>query len=137
MNIENLNIDIIQIKDYWLKSSDKDFLTMNNLYDTKDYNWSLFLGHLVIEKLLKCLYIHKLKQLPPFTHNLLRLAEMCEINLNIEINEILATLTTFNINSRYDDYRDSFYYKCTKEFTEIWLKKIKEFREWIKTMLTE
>lgn len=34
MNIEKLNIDIIQIKDYWLKSSDKDFLTMNNLYDT-------------------------------------------------------------------------------------------------------
>ena len=93
--------------------------------------------HLVIEKLLKCLYIYKKNQLPPFTQNLLRLAEMCEIDLNIEINEFLATLTTFNINTRYDDYRDSFYHKCTKEFTEIWLKKIKEYREWIKTMLTK
>jgi len=44
MNIENSNIDLIQIKEYWLKSSDKDFSTMNNLYDTKDFNWSLFLA---------------------------------------------------------------------------------------------
>ncbi len=26
---------------------------MLNLFDTKDYHWSLFMGHLVIEKLLK------------------------------------------------------------------------------------
>lgn len=34
---------------YWIDSSDKDFLTMNHLFQKKDYHWSLFIGHLVIE----------------------------------------------------------------------------------------
>ena len=38
---------------YWIDSSDKDYKTMIDLYDTKNYNWSLFMGHLVIEKILK------------------------------------------------------------------------------------
>lgn len=33
----------------WIDSSDKDFKTMNHLFKTKDYAWSLFVGRLVIE----------------------------------------------------------------------------------------
>jgi len=42
-----------KITTYWLDSSDKDCNTMDNLLKSKDYNWSLFLGHLVMEKLLR------------------------------------------------------------------------------------
>ncbi|NQU88424.1 MAG: HEPN domain-containing protein, partial [Mariniphaga sp.] len=42
---------------HWIESSDRDFLTMTNLLKSKDYSWSLFLGHLVIEKLLKALVV--------------------------------------------------------------------------------
>jgi len=38
---------------YWIESSDKNFQTMGNLFNSGDYDWSLFIGHLVIEKLLK------------------------------------------------------------------------------------
>lgn len=41
---------------YWRTTADNDFNTMLNLYNSKDYHWSLFIGHLVIEKLLKALY---------------------------------------------------------------------------------
>ncbi|MFH0774819.1 MAG: hypothetical protein V2A53_04910 [bacterium] len=37
---------------YWVGSSDKDFKTMENLVKSTDYLWALFIGHLVIEKLL-------------------------------------------------------------------------------------
>ncbi|NMA69670.1 MAG: HEPN domain-containing protein, partial [Desulfitobacterium sp.] len=46
--------DIIR---FWKDSSEKDYSTMLNLFNSKDYHWSLFLGHLVIEKLLKALYV--------------------------------------------------------------------------------
>ncbi|MBW8050902.1 MAG: HEPN domain-containing protein [Cytophagales bacterium] len=44
-------MDTQKITTHWIESSDKDFETMNHLFQTKDYHWALFLGHLVIEKL--------------------------------------------------------------------------------------
>ena len=117
---------------YWTKSADRDFKTMNNLFEKKDYNWSLFIGHLVIEKLLKAYYVKKNDDLPPFVHNLVRLAEKAELQLDEDQKDMLVTVTTFNIRARYDDYKLEFYKTCTKKFTESWIKKIKGFRKWIK-----
>jgi HEPN domain-containing protein len=44
---------------YWTESSDKDFDSMNRMFDSGDYHWSLYVGHLVIEKLLKAYYVQK------------------------------------------------------------------------------
>lgn len=41
---------------YWISTSDKDFRAMFNSFESKDYNWALFIGHIVIEKLLKAYY---------------------------------------------------------------------------------
>jgi hypothetical protein len=49
------NIDIEKVISYWVDSSDKDFKTMENLVKSGDFNWAMFLGHLVIEKLLKAI----------------------------------------------------------------------------------
>ncbi len=35
---------------YWLDSADDDYETMSVLYNNKRYTWSLFIGHLMIEK---------------------------------------------------------------------------------------
>jgi len=43
--------------EYWLNSSDRDYITMENLLKSNDYHWSLFIGHLVIEKLIKAIYV--------------------------------------------------------------------------------
>jgi HEPN domain-containing protein len=67
--------DIEPIILYWRTSSDENYATMHNLIKTKEFSWSLFLGHLVIEKLLKALYVKKLQRHPTFTHDLLRLAK--------------------------------------------------------------
>ena len=118
---------------FWVEGSDRDFIAMNHLFEKGDFHWALFIGHLVIEKLLKALVINKTGELPPFSHNLLRLAEKSEIEFTDEQKDILVTITTFNIQARYDDYKLAFYKSCTKEFTQKWLQEIKGFREWIKT----
>ena len=46
-----------KIINYWIESSDNNYQTMENLFSSKDYHWSLFMGHLVIEKLLKGIYV--------------------------------------------------------------------------------
>jgi HEPN domain-containing protein len=129
------NIDTNKLKNHWLDSSDKDFQTMLNLYNSKDYNWSLFIGHIVIEKLLKANYVINKKEYAPFTHDLLRLAKLGGLEVEVEKSNWLDTVTTFNINARYESYKQEFYKKCTLEFTEIWIKRIKELRQWIKDKL--
>jgi len=47
----------------------------------------------------------------------------------------LTTITAYNINARYDDYKRSFYKKCTFEYTNKWVEIIKELRLWIKKQI--
>ena len=56
---------------YWLKSAAHDLETAETLFNNNRYDWSLFLGHLVIEKLLKAHFVRDNRnKVPPFTHNL-------------------------------------------------------------------
>jgi len=121
--------------DYWVESSDSDFKAMHHLYEKGDYSWSLFIGHLVIEKLLKAIYVQKIDISPPFIHDLARLAEKAAILLTEDQKDVLDTLTTFNLQTRYDDYQRTFHRKCTRFFAEKWIYEIEEFRKWIKSRL--
>lgn len=133
--MEQKDFDKDKLIKYWSESSDEDFDTMITMYESKKFNWSLFVGHLMIEKLLKALYVKTNKDYPPFIHNLLRLAEKCDMELTEEQKIFLATVTAFNINARYDDYKMSFQQKCTPEFTATWIEKLKINREWIKKLI--
>ena len=132
---ENSNIDIEKIVKHWIETSDEDFRTMLSLYDSKSYGWSLFLGHISIEKLLKAVYVNKHKKHAPFLHNLYRLAELSELELTNEKSDWLDKITSFNLNARYDDFKREFYSMCTKDFAYEWIEKIKIIRIWIKQML--
>ena len=120
---------------FWIEGSDRDFVTMEHLFEMKDYHWSLYVGHLVIEKLLKAYYIKTIDSQHPFIHNLLRLAEKSNLDITEEQKKFLVRVTTFNLRAKYQDYKNNFYKLCTKEFTEKWINEIKGFRQWIKTKL--
>jgi len=55
--MENSDFNSDKIIRYWLDSSDDDFETKMTPYDNRRYSWSMFLGHLMIEKLLKALFV--------------------------------------------------------------------------------
>jgi HEPN domain-containing protein len=127
-----------ELINYWRSTSDKDFITMMNLYNSKDYHWSLFIGHLVIEKLLKAIYIknaYKDSNQPPRTHDLLLLAKRANIDLSEKQQDILDMITTFNISVRYPDYKQRFYKKCTSEYTGERIDEIKELRVWLMSII--
>ena len=121
-----------KIIDHWIAGSNDDYNTMIAMYETHRYSWSLFLGHLMIEKLLKAYFVKVNEDYPPFTHNLLKLAKESGLDISEELKINLTTITAFNINTRYDDYKRSFQKKCNQTFTSNWVNKIKEIRLWIK-----
>ena len=121
-----------KISAHWIEMSDKDYKTMLNMFKSKDYHWALFIGHLIIERLLKACVMKNKKHHAPPTHDLLRLAALAGLEADEEKSDWLDTITTFNINARYDDYKKEFYKKCTPAYTTAWIAKIKILRKWIK-----
>jgi len=89
------------------------------------------MGHLVVEKLIKALYVKKNHQHPLFKHDLLYLIKKIDIELPPNYDEWLDEITTFNLNARYDDYKQSFYKRCTPEFSKEWFDKIEILRQWL------
>lgn len=116
---------------YWLESSEYDWKVANHLFEKGDYSYSLFFGHLTIEKILKAIYVNKLGEIPPYTHRLVYLAEKVSLSLSESQLELLETITDFNMEARYPDEKFSFKKKCTKDFTEKCLIKIKEMKKWL------
>ncbi len=130
---KELNIE--KIANHWIKTSDEDFDTMKLLFHSKKYTWALFLGHISTEKLLKAYYVKVNRKHSPPIHNLLRIAEESGLKVSDEYSDWLDTISLFNINARYDDYRREFYNQCTEDFTKLWIERIKEIRKWIKEKL--
>jgi len=124
----------IDLKNYWVESSDSDYETMQILYKNKQNSWSLFLGHLVIEKLLKGIYAKNNVENPvaPKTHNLILLSQKANIVVPADMRKRIQVINTFNISARYDDYKKSFEQKCTDEYTTQQIEIIKEVRAWLK-----
>jgi HEPN domain-containing protein len=126
-----------ELIEYWIFSSDDDNAAMISLYASGNYTWSLFIGHIVIEKLLKALYAQNNSGHPyaPKIHNLLKLAKDSNIELNEDRSEKVSVINTFNISARYDDYNKDFYNKCTPEYTKMQIDNIGEIRKWLKEQL--
>ena len=128
-----------EIVNYWIEISDNDYNTMNHLFEKKDYHWSLFLGHLVIEKLIKAIHANIAEEYhsPVYSHDLLYLAEKVGLELTDERKKQFAIMTTFNIQARYPDYKKAFYEKCTQDYCREQIKHIEEVRTWLKEHLAQ
>lgn len=132
-----MKMDKQDLINFWVESSDLDFSAMESLFKNGHYIWSLFLGHLVLEKLLKAYYVKVVDDNVPKTHNLLAIAKNSNLELTEEQQDFLLEVTAFNIKARYPDYKKRFYKKATKKFTERYLKKIRELRIWLKDRINE
>ena len=133
--VENSKIDVEKVVKHWIDTSEEDYQTMIDLFNSKSFGWALFLGHVSTEKLLKAYYVKKHKKHAPYTHNLYRLAEQNEMEISDEFADWLDEITSFNLHARYNDYKREFYTLCTREFTHKWMDRIEKIRTWIKKML--
>lgn len=115
----------------WRESAKRNFITAKEMYGSKHYNWSLFVGQLALEKLLKGLIARKTHDAPPMTHNLVLLAHQAELDTTTQQIDELAFITRFNIEARYDIIKEELYKKATPAFTKQWLATIEKIFLWI------
>lgn len=128
-------MDIERQIDYWEKSAEHDLDTAESLIKEKKFDWALFMGHLVLEKILKAIFVKQKKLFPPKTHNLLMLLKEVGISIDEEEIDFFEEINTFNISTRYPDEQLKFYKLCTEEFTVPKYEEIKVKYQWLKEKL--
>jgi len=104
--------------------AERDLPVAESLFEKGHYAWCLFVGHLVLEKILKVHYVRVERRVPPKTHDLVLLADRAQLDLSQEQNEFLFFANSFNLEARYPDEKLEFSKLCTKEFTKENFRKI-------------
>ncbi len=114
---------------YWVNSANHDLDVAETLFQSAKYDWCLYIAHLVLEKMLKAHYVKNIGKAPPRIHDLVRLADMTEVEFNEDTLEFLDGVNTFNISARYPDEKLKFYKMCTQEFTQEQFRRIKDIHQ--------
>lgn len=107
---------------HWKESAKRNWETAQNLFKLNHRDACLFFCHLALEKILKAAVLRKTKKVPPYIHDLAKLAVLAHLKVSPEEIQHLRTITTFNIAARYDEIKFQFYKKCTPTFTKQYLQ---------------
>ncbi|MBC8183852.1 HEPN domain-containing protein [candidate division KSB1 bacterium] len=97
-----------ELINYWLKTAESDLKVAEHLFEKGDYYYCLFLGHLVLEKALKALYVKNVDINQPYKHNLPLLSRKAKLELTNDQLSLLEDVTEFNIEARYPDLKLKF-----------------------------
>lgn len=119
-----------EIINHWVESAKRDREAALDLFKNGHYNWSLFLWQLVLEKLLKAKLISIDKRIV-ITHDLIYLSKLIGLELTKEQQIDFEKISRFNLEARYEDYKQEFYKMATKEFSKSWIVKCEEFYLWL------
>lgn len=117
---------------YCFSNAKRKWDTASALLKSRRFADALFFCHLSLECLLKGKIVEKTGQNYPFTHDLMDLARRTNIQLTKNHKQHLAIISTFNIASRYDDYKSSFYKKVTPAFAKKYYQITQELLIWLK-----
>jgi HEPN domain-containing protein len=123
--------------EYWLDTAEYDLVSAKAMLEAKRFLYVGFLCHQVAEKGLKAFFWHSQKKEPPYTHNLLVLAEQSKLDTHGEENflALFNELMPLNIQTRYPEDKELLLKTLTRKRCEELYRRTKEFNKWIKKLL--
>jgi len=121
----------------WFRQADYDMDTAQAMLDAGRYIYTVFMCHLSIEKALKGIYVAKLKQVPPKTHNLGFLLGRVELAATDAQRNFLADLSRASVGTRYPDMLTGLVSQFTKQKSCSVLDEAKGVLEWLKSELAK
>ena len=125
-------MDVRKQIDYWRTSGDEDFAAAESLLERGHFRHCLFFAHLAIEKMLKAHVTLQTKDVPPRIHNLVRLAEIAKLKLDLKQEEFLREFGVYQIEGRYPDTQQI---TVDSGIVRDEILRAKEMLIWLKTQL--
>lgn len=89
----------------WIERANYDFETARAMLKASRYLYVAFACQQAVEKYLKAIIQEKTGQIPPYTHNLLILSKLSELEFNNEQQDFFAILSQYYLNTRYIDFK--------------------------------
>lgn len=120
---------------YWISTAEFDLPVAQSLFEKGHYVWCLFVGHLILEKIIKAHFVKDTGVTPPKIHDLVKLASKTKIPFTDEQKQFLLKVNNYNLESRYPEYKQHLYKMLTKEYTTENFTKIMEMYKWLKLIL--
>ncbi len=113
----------------WKKIAETDLNSAKSLLRDGYLLNSCFHLQQAIEKYLKLFFLWNKKEQPPYIHNLVRIAEIIEIysDLNEEQKNLLDTLNSYYINTRYPSYKKQLSINLNKKKVSKFVKDTEDF----------
>ncbi len=126
-----------QKAEYWLDMAKYDLVSAKVMLEAKRYLYVGFLCHQVVEKSIKAFFWHSCKKEPPYTHNLLLLAEKSELNLQEQeaFTALINALMPLNIQGRYPEDKTLLLRTLNKKRCEKMYLQTVELNKWIRKLL--
>jgi len=94
-------VDISEQIKYWRKTAQEDIEAAQQLILAAKVRHGLFFAHLALGKLLKAHVCRCKQEIAPRIHNLVRLAQMSDLEIDEIKLDVLAEMNEFNIEGRY------------------------------------
>ena len=133
--VKNIKFDIEKTITYWREGAEYDLGVAAAMLRAGKYPYTLFMGHLALEKVLKAIVVKKTRSHAPITHSLPLLAEKSGLVIPEATQIKLKEFVEFHIEARYPSEQKEFYKKCNKSYTTKKFGEIKEVYKWLKGKL--
>lgn len=123
---------------YWVEIAEYDLDTARAMLDTKRFLYVGFMCHQVVEKMLKAYLVNCTGAIPPYIHNLRKLADLSGIysEMSEAHRDTLDLLEPLNIEARYPTYKEDLSCKLDQKFCEDLMRGAKDLYIWIKQKLS-
>jgi HEPN domain-containing protein len=121
-----------EIIKHWMQSAERDWQSVPLLYQGKQFVHALFFCHLVIEKILKSHWVRDNEENnPPRIHDLEYLYNDTNLELTATQLDLIRVMNSWNLEGRYQDYKDKFYKNTTQEYTREKIEQVDALRIWL------
>jgi HEPN domain-containing protein len=102
---------------YWVELAEYDLETAGAMLNSKRYLYVGFMCHQTIEKVLKAFYVKDKMETPPYTHNLIYIAEISGIynDFNEIQKDFPDNLQPCHIEPRYPAHKASLFKTYSSE----------------------
>ena len=127
-----MELDIPKQIEYWQNGAVDNLETAEILIENGKLIEGLFFCQLALEKALKAHVVKVTKDIPLKTHNLKRLADLTRLEFKESDYEFLATMMEYQLEGRYPEVTSK---PPAKKVCLDYLKKAKEFAEWLSNQL--
>ncbi len=120
----------------WIKIAEYDYQTAKAMFKTKRYLYVIYCCHQATEKFLKARISEIQKNLPPYTHNLVRLLKLSKIeDIPQKFEKNIYRLDPYYLPTKYPDVKQDLLKNIDRKFCKEILDSTGGFIKWLKPKL--